>query len=186
MLSAKPPQPTLFPEYQIETGARFSPCEKYRYALWRIWNKQLPALGFLLLNPSTATADKDDPTVHRCGERARLLGYGAVYVANLFAYRSTDPAELYRVPSPVSANGDEDNDRWTHYYMMMCHKVVCGWGKDGVYLGRDRVVLNLFRDYMPPQFLNALHVNDDGTPTHPLYLSYQTKLQPYDGGALCH
>lgn len=161
----------------------FSPCEQYRYGLWRIWNRQLPKLGFLLLNPSTATAEDDDPTVHRCGERARCLGFGGFYVCNLFAFRSTDPAKLYEVDDPI---GDE-NDRWIQYYMTMCTKVVCGWGKDGTYMARDRAVLNLFNaEWLPPQFLNALKINNDGTPTHPLYLAYQTTLKPYTGAALCH
>lgn len=168
--------PVLFPELVIERGALLSPCGWYRYALWRIWNKQLPTLGFILLNPSTADAVIDDPTIARCCERARLLGFGGIYVVNLFAVRATNPEDIYTAPNPVGP----DNDRWIRYYMTMCHKVVCGWGKHGSYCGRAKEVLALFADLQKHfELLYALNINADGTPTHPLYLSYQATLMPY-------
>jgi len=43
-----------------ECGAVFSPCEKYRYVLWRTWDDTLPKVVFIGLNPSTATATIDE------------------------------------------------------------------------------------------------------------------------------
>lgn len=43
-------------------GAELSECGRYRYKLWRIWDQETPPVMFLMLNPSTADANKDDPT----------------------------------------------------------------------------------------------------------------------------
>ena len=64
--------------------AIWSPCRTYRYALTRRWDDG-PGLGIVMLNPSTADAFRNDPTVERCERRARALGYGAFQVVNLFA-----------------------------------------------------------------------------------------------------
>ena len=83
------------------SGAVFSPCERYRYKLWRVWDPARPlgCVMFLMLNPSTATDTEDDPTIRRCIGYARSWGYGGLYVGNLFAYRATDPADLRRADS---------------------------------------------------------------------------------------
>ena len=53
-----------------DRGAAFSDCDAYRYRLWRTWDARKPPLVFCMLNPSTATAEQDDPTIARCTERA--------------------------------------------------------------------------------------------------------------------
>jgi hypothetical protein len=64
---------TLFEVDTIEKrGAEFSPCGKYRYALWRIWDFKKPLAMFIGLNPSTADASKDDPTIKRVRATAVL------------------------------------------------------------------------------------------------------------------
>ena len=71
---------TLLIRQHIEEGkistAHYSPCETYRYALTRVWDETAPKLLFIMLNPSTATELKNDPTIERCERRARALGYG--------------------------------------------------------------------------------------------------------------
>jgi len=54
--------------------AVYSDCEKYRYALTRIWDENARKVSFVMLNPSTATEVQNDPTVERCERRARALG----------------------------------------------------------------------------------------------------------------
>jgi hypothetical protein len=71
-------------------GAAFSACRRYRYRLWRMWDRR-PHCCFVMLNPSTADELANDPTVERCERRARAWGYGGLEVANVFAWRSTDP-----------------------------------------------------------------------------------------------
>lgn len=48
---------------------------------------------FIMLTPSTADADTDDPTIRRCIGFAKSSGFGGLYVGNLFAYRSTQPID---------------------------------------------------------------------------------------------
>lgn len=165
----------LFPELVIDSGAELSADRKYRYVLWRIWNKNLPLLGFILLNPSTADESKDDATVTRCVQRARETGFGGMVIVNLFAFRCTDPAELLEHSPTAMIGPGNDQHIWTQ--MRRCKQVICGWGRDGGYGARDAAVqaLLLFADITP----YALRVNADGTPGHPLYISYLTKPIPY-------
>lgn len=88
---------TLFPE---QSGADFSPCQRYRYKLWRKWGNG-DLVNFLMLNPSTADAVQNDPTVERCERRARQLGFDGLIVTNLFAFRATDPRTLKAAPDPI-------------------------------------------------------------------------------------
>ena len=76
----------------MERGADISPCGRYRYSLWRKWGPGATCM-FVGLNPSTADETADDPTIRRCMAFARDWGYGALCMANLFAYRATDPAD---------------------------------------------------------------------------------------------
>jgi hypothetical protein len=78
--------------------AVISDDQKYRYTLYREWEEDpfagIRVLNFVMLNPSTADADKDDPTIRKCIGFAKLNEYNAIRVVNLFALRSTDPDNL--------------------------------------------------------------------------------------------
>ena len=110
-----------------EGSAQFSPCRRWRYTLQRTWDANLPSINFLLLNPSTADENRNDPTVERCQRRAERMGYGALFVTNIFAWRSTDPVVLNQVPDPVGP----DNDDAIMARASQCALVVCGWGNHG-------------------------------------------------------
>ena len=153
-------------------GAGFSSCGRYRYNLWRIWDRARKPLAYCMLNPSTADAEQDDPTVARCSERARRLGYGGVTVVNLFALRSTDPKVLYSHPDPVGP----DNDPAILAVASECD-LICAWGNHGKLRGRDKAVLKLLRMAGLPAL--ALKVSKDGHPSHPLYLPYDLEPMPY-------
>lgn len=83
-----------------ECGATFSPCRKYRYALWREWDPSKPAVVFCGLNPSTADETVDDPTIRRELGYARAWGFGRLVKVNAYGYRSTDPKGLWTVDDP--------------------------------------------------------------------------------------
>ena len=78
-------------------AAELSPDGVYRYKLSRIWAPDIPPALFIMLNPSTADANQDDPTIRRCIAFAKRLGHGGLLVGNLFALRSTNPARLFAV-----------------------------------------------------------------------------------------
>lgn len=152
----------------MKKSAVISACQKYRYRLDRQWDPHMPKLAFLMLNPSTADADLDDPTIRRCISFAKDWGYGGIVVGNLFAMRATNPKEL-RIPGqdPIGC----DNDRHLMEIVRECQLVVCAWGVNGLMGGRDRQVLSLLHEYP----LYALKVTQTGHPSHPLYLKKELK-----------
>lgn len=150
-------------------GAVLSPCGLYRYSLSRDWGNG-PKLAFVMLNPSTADAEVDDPTIRRCMGFARDGGYGGIDVGNLFAWRATDPAELKKAADPVGI----DNDATLESIFRNSAVVVCGWGARGSLQGRDRHVLRLIR--VAEKVPHCLRLTKAGHPAHPLYLP--AKLRP--------
>jgi hypothetical protein len=78
----------------MKKDAKLSDDKLYRYQLSRIWDETKPKVLFIMLNPSTADADVDDPTIRRVINFAKSWNYGGVYVVNLYAFRSTDPKGL--------------------------------------------------------------------------------------------
>lgn len=80
----------------------------YRYLLWREWNSSSKTVSFVMLNPSRADAQINDPTITRCINFALSWGYGRLEVVNLFAYRTSKPSLLKQAAEPIG----EDNDRY--------------------------------------------------------------------------
>lgn len=144
---------------------------KYRYVLRRKFLFGSKTLAFIMLNPSTATHEKSDPTVTRCEGYARKWGFGELVVLNLFAYRSTDPKALKTAEDPV---GPENND----YIKAECVQAaltICGWGVHGQLFDRGKEVLEMVRPFQP----HYLQLTKDGIPGHPLYLKGDLKPKLY-------
>lgn len=154
-------------------GAIFDETGKYRYLLWRDWHVSAPRLCFVMLNPSTADAEQNDPTIRRCIGFARQWGYGGIEVVNLFAYCTSNPKALCSAAEPVGA----DNDRYLTA-VSQGSPLLLAWGNGGCLYGRDRAVLRLF-DRKP---LYCLGTTRQGQPRHPLYLSRSATLRPFSGG----
>lgn len=157
--------------------AIISECGTYRYLLQRFWDHRLQAVNFIMLNPSTADASEDDPTIRRCMGFARTLGFGALEVTNLFALRSTDPKALRTHAAPIGV----ENDERIINSAKVCHMTICAWGNHGDYLNRGVQVLEMLRAHgVEP---NALRVGKTGAPGHPLYLPGDLQPMPYGLGA---
>lgn len=150
------------------SGAHFSACQKYRYHLWRRVGAGDRKLAVIGLNPSTADAVKNDPTIARLCVRAQRLGFGELHMLNLFGWRSTDPHVLTQVDDPMGP----DNDSWILDVAGEADMVLCAWGTHAG--ARSTAVAAMLRDRGIK--LHALRLNDDGSPAHPLYLPYE--LQP--------
>lgn len=150
-----------------KTGAEFSSDRVYRYRLWREWDKQKGSLCFVMLNPSTADENVNDPTVERCERRAVQMGFGRLDVVNIFALRSTDPMRLYEHAEPVGPA----NDRHILDAAGDAKMLVLGWGGHGRLRGRGRQVIDMLRGYQP----HVLKLTKNLQPGHPLYVGYDQK-----------
>ena len=152
-----------------DNGADFSTCGKYRYSLWRIWDKSKPLVMFIGLNPSTANATSDDPTIRRVKSIAANLGYGGVYMMNCFPYISTDPKKL------VSSGGTLVNDIKLKEVSEKCTDIIFAWGNFEIVrmMGIDYILSNKFPN------AKALHINKNGSPKHPLYCKSDIKPVPF-------
>jgi hypothetical protein len=79
---------------------------EYRYELTRTWDDALPTLLFVMMNPSTAEAECDDPSVAKCRRYAKGWGFGTLLVGNTFAYRATAQERLMEVADPVGPDNN--------------------------------------------------------------------------------
>lgn len=153
--------------------AVYSDCERYRYSLTRVWNRDGRRALFVMLNPSTATEVQNDPTVERCERRARALGFGAFRVTNIFAWRDTDPRAMRAAADPVGPGNDAailDAAAWAD-------RVVAAWGTHGAHLDRGPRVEALLRATGRPLF--HLGLTRAGHPKHPLYIAYAQPPEPW-------
>jgi hypothetical protein len=156
----------------MECGAQLSACGRYRYTLQRTWERSLPALCFVMLNPSTANASEDDPTIRRCIGLAQDRDFGGIVVVNLFAFRATDPRDLFAAAEPIGPGNDVAIVEATEG-----RKVLCAWGAHGGHLTRDEKVIDLLRSNARELFCYGL--TRHGKPKHPLYLPANVELQPF-------
>lgn len=161
-------------------GAEFDPSERYRYRLWRSWGN-FDAFGravFVMLNPSTADAHVLDPTIRRCVNFAKAWGFARLDVVNLFPIRSTEPIGIKLDTEPPEVC--EENKRQIALTIDGAAIVVCAWGKNGTYLGRDQVITDWLLEIRGSQRgIYSFGHNLDGTPVHPLYLPDGQPLAPF-------
>ena len=160
--------------------AVFSDCGTYRYTLKRNWF--LPGTAdrlctFIMLNPSTADAEVDDPTTRRCMAFARELRCDRYAAVNLFAFRSPDPAAMMAAAEPVGP----DNDIWILDAAREAARtggyVVCAWGVHGKHLERDQAVRAQLAGTVA--VVHHLRATKDGHPEHPLYIPAPWRLAPF-------
>jgi hypothetical protein len=157
----------------MQSSAVISPCGKYRYRLERRWGDG-PALGFLLLNPSTADAVDDDPTLTFCIGIAKALGFSALVIGNPFAWRNVERETLLQTDDPVGP----DNELFLKKLAADCPTVIAGWGpwpESKVWL-RNHVRAS--RLFFPE--LKALALTNSGAPRHPLYFPFKKGVELVD------
>ncbi|TVQ33793.1 MAG: DUF1643 domain-containing protein [Wenzhouxiangella sp.] len=116
---------------------------------------------FIGLNPSTADARNNDPTIRRCIGFARDWGYGGLVVTNLFAFRATYPTDLKAASDPVGPR----NDAWIRRMAGQVDTIVAAWGNHGAWLDRSTIVRRMLDGR-----LRCIKLNAAGEPAHPLYL----------------
>lgn len=148
------------------SGAIFSDCRAYRYALWRVWDTSLPLIMFIGLNPSTANERKADPTIRRIIGFAKRWGYGGFYMMNLFPFVTPYPealidCELVQI---------QTNDLKIKEVSAKCKDIVFSWGNFKVAKERARVFIENFPN------AKCLYKNKNGSPVHPLFVKGDTQL----------
>lgn len=157
--------------------ATLSACGQYRYWLQRTWGECGKGFcNFIMLNPSTADATIDDPTIRKCIGFAKRWGYEGMHVVNLFAFRATDPDELYKTNCPIGAL----NDDYIEGSLLSADRTIVAWGKHGSYLGRDVQVMSMLAHHAKGRTF-ALKLNGDGSPRHPLYVPYDVEPVVFGG-----
>jgi len=164
-------QLALFPRATPPNVAVFSPCGLFRYLLTREFGGTRTVV-FVLLNPSTATAEKPDPTLSRCIAFAQAWGFGRLVILNLCAYRETKPALMFaRARAGLDIIGP-NNDATIEAEVSKADLVVAGWGTNAgkkVLRERARLVRHLLRRASKNPVV-ALRHTKDGHPEHPLYV----------------
>ena len=161
----------------------------YRYLLWREWNSNNKTVSFIMLNPSRANAQTNDPTIARCINFAKSWGYGRLEVVNLFAYRTPKPSLLKQAAEPIG----KDNDRFILESVNRSDRIILAWGNarnivslvcfadDGaiaprIWRKQDSYTLELLKNH---NHLYSLGITKKGCPRHPLYLRSTIKPQIY-------
>jgi hypothetical protein len=148
----------------MKRGAYISPCGTYRYSLEREWAEG-PVCTFIMLNPSTADADIDDPTIRRCIGFAQRWKFGALAVVNLFAFRATDPKAMIGAVDPVGPA----NDAAIASAVELGGLIIAAWGVHGDLRERGLAVRRLIEEGCERD-IHHLGLTKDGHPRHPLYL----------------
>lgn len=159
-------------------GTELSACGRYRYRLTRTWDVHRAPLTFVMLNPSTADAYEDDPTIRRCVGFARREGAGGLVVVNLYALRAVNPSFIKVASEPVGAYAD---DVLIAVALAIGRRaqlqpIVCAWGV-GAARERVEVALELLNDARAD--LVCLGTTKDGHPRHPLYVKADQPFEPY-------
>ena len=155
------------------SDALISECGQYRYWLRRQWTDitKPKTVVFIGVNPSTADATEDDPTIRRCIKFSQRWGGDALLMLNLFAFRATDPNDM-KAQGPAAVG--PENNRFLTEFTGTSFLTVAAWGVNGEFRQRDQRVVQMLDDGN----LFCLGFTKDGHPRHPLYVRADTLLQP--------
>ena len=152
--------------------AVISDCGQYRYRLVREWSCDSPRITWVMLNPSTADAKEDDPTIRRCIGFAQRWGFGGINVCNLFALRATDPKELKKASDPLGPENES-------ILQDIAAPVVVAWGGNIPNTLQADHLARILRNKAKRQRHSwwCLGKTKWGEPRHPLMLSYSVNRQ---------
>ncbi len=165
-------------------SAIFSPDRRYRYELTRSWGSG-KMLGFVMLNPSTANEETNDPTVCRCIGFAKAWGYETVKIVNLFAVVSSDPSVLHNEPDILQP----DEEPYLNRLAVFASQIIAGWGTWGSYYPkRISQVIEIMTNCRD---LYCFGWTKGGQPRHPLYIKMMPEkslplYQPFRGTRVDH
>jgi hypothetical protein len=159
-----------------ERGALLSEDGVYRYALWRPVPEPYMTgeILWVMLNPSTADAERNDNTIRAIVRISRALGYPRLMVGNLYGFRARNPKVMKRAADPIGP----ENDTVLRILSARARTVVVAWGTHAVDPGRRADVLRILR--AAHSTVHCLGTNAGGTPKHPLFLASATPLETFN------
>ena len=163
------------PDDTMVRSATLSDDGRYRYRLSRTLGDG-ERMAWIMLNPSTADALVDDPTIRRCMGFARREGYDGIEVINLFAYRSPNPEDVYEsAMAGINVVGPDNGAAW-EAVLHDCGigMVVAAWGADKT----ARVLRSPLYEWHTGGWF-CLGTTASGAPRHPLYLKGDTEFVPW-------
>lgn len=163
-------EPTTWP---TRCDAVLSEDGRYRYELTRFWCDPgafiQRAATFVMLNPSTADASVDDPTIQRCMRFARAWGLDGIRVVNLYAFRASQPSVMWEALASGADIVGPDNPHTLRKALLRayneCLPVTVAWGNHGA-AGRVEWLTQQARDLSVE--LQCLGTTQSGAPKHPL------------------
>ena len=118
----------------MERTAIFSgPDNRYRNELRRVWDAGKPLLVVCMLNPSTADHLVDDPTILTLIHFGKLWGYGGLLIVNLFAFRSSSPAEMRKAADPSGPENPHFINAAIEYTAEASLPMLAAWGNVGAF-----------------------------------------------------
>lgn len=160
---------------EIRRRALLSDKGTYRYWLARSWDPKLPGVAWVMLNPSKADAEIDDPTMLKVMTFSRNMAFGSCTVVNLAAYRSASPREMMRAQDPFGL----ENEVAIAAVLAPARAVVVAWGANGEaskWPAKHRARLQKTKNLVLEHDWACLGMTKAGEPKHPLYLPYSTEL----------
>jgi hypothetical protein len=147
--------------FRTTSRAEFSACGTWRYLIEERWGAG-PIVGFVLHNPSTATAEKTDHSKSRIRNFAAAWGFDGFALGNRFAGgRSPKPDDLNGMADPIGP----DNDKYLAWLAANTHQIICAWGDLFCPPARTIEVVSLLRASGQP--LYCLGTTKAGMPKHP-------------------
>lgn len=157
--------------------AIFSSCGLYRFLLTRkLSDGPYKPILFIMLNPSTADAVNNDPTIRRCIGFAKREKCTDLSIVNLYPIVSSNPAMLKYYSSTHFSEAFENKEYVqkeleAHTYTGM---VIAAWGAYPVDKEHVAAVLGV------PSFpIYCLGKTKSGAPRHPLYVPSAKPLEIY-------
>jgi len=147
-----------------------SKYDDYRYALGTKGEKTLYCFG---INPSTATNEKDDPTIRKVKSAAQKNGFKNVVMLNIYPQRATNPVNLDNEINPNEHNKNLQN------IINVIENGSTVWAAWGNLISKRpylRDCLNQIQCKLKARNISWVKMGKltkMGNPRHPLYLNYE-------------
>ena len=168
--------------------ASFSSSGLYRWSLSRRLNNNIRTIIFIGLNPSKASASRNDPTLRRLIYFSSSWGYGNLIVVNLFARVCSSSSFIRRCTDPIGKRNDQELlFRISEWSQNLSFDLWVGWGNQGTWRNRNLQIMELLKKnaiqraskFPSSRGPLSLGLTKNGHPRHPLYISNKNCLKSF-------